>query len=73
MSALSDLSAVECNIQVLQSYKDLHIDELSLSQFKLLDLSDRGGLKYPSELYLESITAWKIFVRILPSQNSICC
>ena len=45
--------------------KDLLIDEPSLSQFKLLDLSYRGGLKYLSELVLESIvTAWKIFVSI---------
>ena len=45
--------------------EDLLIDEPSLSQFKLLDLSDRGGLKYPSELVLESIvSAWKIFVSI---------
>ena len=45
--------------------KDLLIDEPSLSQFMLLDLSYRGGLKYLSELVLESIvTAWKIFVSI---------
>ena len=31
--------------------KDLIIDDLSISQFKLLDLSDRGSLKYPSEIY----------------------
>ena len=31
------------------------IDDLFVSQFKLLKLSDRGSLKYPSEIVLESI------------------
>ena len=45
--------------------KDLLIDELPLSQYKLLELSDRGNLKYSSELVLESIViAWKIFLII---------
>ena len=94
LHAISDLSAIECNIQVLQSLtfiagysvhqylkhsqhcricrdiltfdRDLLVDEPStLSQFKLLELSDRGGLKYPSEVVLESIvTAWKILICI---------
>ena len=91
MNAVSDLSTIECNIQVLQSLafiagysihryfkcsqpclicrdiltleKDLIIDDIS--QFKLLDLSDRGSLKYPSEMVLEFIViVWKIFVNI---------
>ena len=73
LSTVSDLSAIECTIQELQSLafiagysihqylkrsqpcrlcrdfltvdKDLIIDDLSISQFKLLDLSDRGCLK----------------------------
>ena len=94
MIAISDLSAIECNLQVLQSLafiagysvhqylkrsqpcricrdvltieRDLLVDEVdTISKFKLLDLSDRGGLKYPSEVVLESIvTAWKIFTCI---------
>ena len=53
-----------CNIcqDLLTIDKDSLIDELPLSQYKLLELSDRGNLKYPSELVLESIViAWKIF------------
>ena len=79
---ISDLSAIECNLQVLQSLtfiagyavhqylkrsrpcqicrdvltieRDL-VCEHPLSKFKLLELTDRGGLKYPSEVVLESI------------------
>ena len=94
LHAISDLSAIECIIRVLQSLtfiagysvhqylkhsqpcricwdiltfdRDLLVDESStLSQFKLLELSDRGGLKYPSEVVLESIvTSWKILICI---------
>ena len=94
LMAISDVSAIECNIQVLQSLafiagysaqqylkrsqpcrvcrdiltldRDLLFDEPTIiSHFKLLELSDRGGLKYPSEIVLESIvTAWKILVCI---------
>ena len=50
---------------ILTLEKDLFIDDMSLSQFKLLDLSDRGSLKYPSEMVLECIViVWKIFVNI---------
>ena len=43
--------------------KDLIIHDIS--QFKLLYLSDRGSLKYPSEMVLESIViVWKIFVNV---------
>ena len=94
LHAISDLSAIEYNIRVLQFLtfiagysvhqylkhsqpcricrdiltfdSDLLVDESStLSQFKLLELSDRGGLKYPSEVVLESIvTAWKTLICI---------
>ena len=94
LSAISDLSAIECSFQVLQSLafiagysvhqymkrsqpcricrdvltieRDLLVDEPdATSQFKLLELSDRGGLKYPSEIVLESIiSTWKIFICI---------
>ena len=41
--------------------KDFLIDESFGPQNKLLQLTDRGGLKYPSELVLESmIIVWKI-------------
>ena len=51
---------------VLTIDRDLLVDEPdTISQFKLLELSDRGGLKYPSDVVLESIvTAWKIFIFI---------
>ena len=51
---------------ILTIERDLLVDEPNaISQFKLLELSDRGGLKYPSELVLESIiSAWKIFICI---------
>ena len=80
LNTISDLSTIECEIQVLQSLafiagysihryfkcsqpclicrdiltleKALFIDDMSLSQFKLLDLSDRGSLKYPYEMVL---------------------
>ena len=49
--------------------KDILVDEAFLSQYRLLELSDRGKLKYPSEVVLESIvTLWKIFSII---QNNI--
>ena len=45
--------------------KDVILDINSLSEFKLLQLTDRGRLKYPSEPVLTSIvTLWKIFVSI---------
>ena len=49
---------------VLTIEKDLLVDEVdTTSKFKLLELSDRGDLKYPSEVALESIvTVWKIFI-----------
>ena len=45
--------------------KDFLIDESFGPQYKLLQLTDRGGLKYPSELVLESmIIVWKILTII---------
>ena len=45
--------------------KTLFIEGLSQSDFKLLELTDRGSLKYPSEPVLESIlTLWKLFSAI---------
>ena len=50
--------------EVLTIERDL-VDEHPLSKFKLLELTDRGGLKYPSKVVLESIvTAWRIFIGI---------
>ena len=47
---------------VLTINSDLVDEHNTFSKFKLLELIDRGGLKYPSEVVLESIvTAWKIF------------
>ena len=99
LTAISDLSGIECDIQTLQSLafiagysvhqylkkcdrpcrichdaltieKNLVIDDLSVSQFKLLELSDRGSLKYPSELVLQSIVdVWKIIISIESSND----
>ena len=45
--------------------KDIILDSDSISQFKLLQFTDRGGLKYPSEPVLSSvITLWKILFAI---------
>ena len=51
--------------EVLTIERDLLVDEHPLSKFKLLELTDRGGLKYPSKVVLESIvTAWRIYIGI---------
>ena len=51
-------------------WKRLVVDDLSDSQFKLLLLSDRGSLKYPSEIVLESIVdVWKIVIKIENSND----
>ena len=51
--------------EVLTIERDLLVDQHPLSKFKLLELTDRGGLKYPSEVVLESIvTAWRIYIGI---------
>ena len=56
-------------LDMLTIDKDILVDEAFLSQYRLLELSDRGKLKYPSEVFLESIvTLWKIFSII---QNNI--
>ena len=45
--------------------KYLLIDDASTPQFKLIELSDRGGLKYPSEIVFDSIiVVWKNFLII---------
>ena len=45
--------------------KNLIIDDTSTPQFKLMELFDRGGLKYPSEIVLDSIiVVWQIFIII---------
>ena len=52
--------------EVLTIERDLLVDEHPLSKFKLLELTDRGGLKYPSKVVLESIvTAWRIYIHSL--------
>ena len=45
-------------------------DEDSQPEFRLLQLTDRGGLKYPSEFILESIvTLWKTLIAIESKDN----
>ena len=97
--ALSDLSAIECDTQSLQSLafiagyaayqyvkrsspclicrdlliidKNILIDEAFEFRYQLLQLTDRGGLKYPSELALDSlIIVWKILT-IIQSNNEL--
>ena len=58
---------VECRMctDMLSYDKDFILDSDSISQFKLLQFTDRGGLKYPSEPVLSSvITLWKILFAI---------
>ncbi|KAI6658151.1 Transposable element P transposase [Oopsacas minuta] len=53
----------ECRLctDTLTYDKEFKPDSDSISQFKLLQLTDRGGLKYPSEHVLSSvITLWRI-------------
>ena len=46
--------------------EDFIFDEDSQPEFKLLQLTDRGGLKYPSEFIFESIvTLWKSLIASL--------
>ena len=46
---------------MLSYAKDFILDSDSISQFKLLQFTDRGGLKYPSEPALSLvITLWKM-------------
>lgn len=57
----------ECRLctDTLTYDKEFIPDSDSISQFKLLQLADRGGLKYPSEPVLSSvITLWKILFAI---------
>ena len=57
-----------CHIcqDMLTIEKDLLIDDTtSRPEFKLIELSDRGGLKYPSEIVLDAIiVVWKLFILI---------
>ena len=49
-------------LDMLTIDKDLLVGEEFASQYKLLEISDRGRLKYPTEIVLESVvTLWKIF------------
>ena len=56
-----------CNdcLYLLTVDKEFLLDFVSESEFKLLQLTDRGGLKYPSQHVLNSILIlWKIFFAI---------
>ena len=57
-------------IDLLTIDKDFNFDEDSQPEFRLLQLTDRGGLKYPSEFILESIvTLWKTLIAIESKDN----
>ena len=52
-------------IDFLSIDKDFLFDEDSQPELTLIRLTDRGGLKYPSEFILDSITTlWKILIAI---------
>ena len=58
-------------LDALTFEKDFIFDLEFSSEFKLLELTDRGGLKYPSEsLLCAVIMLWKIFV-VIESDNNI--
>ena len=57
-------------IDLLTIDKDFIFDEDSQPEFRLLQLTDRGGLKYPSAFILESIvTLWKTLIAIESKDN----
>ena len=50
-------------LHLLTVDKEIILDLVSDSEFKLLQLTDRGGLKFPSEPVLDSILVlWKRFM-----------
>ena len=53
-------------IDLLTIDKYFIFDEDSQPEFRLLQLTDRGGLKYPSEFILETtiVTLWKTLIAI---------
>ena len=56
-------------LSILTLDKNLLLEELEDTQFKLISLCDRGQLKYPTEPVLDVIVSvWKIFIAI--EQNS---
>ena len=57
-------------IDLLTIDKDFIFDEDRHPEFRLLQLTDRGGLKYPSEFILESIvTIWETLIAIGSKDN----
>ena len=57
-------------IDLLIIDKDFIFDEDSQTEFRLLQLTDRGGLNYPSEFILESIvTLWRTLIAIKSKDN----
>ena len=56
-------------LSILTLDKNLLLEELEDTQFKLISLCDRGQLKYPTEPVIDVIVfVWKIFIAI--EQNS---
>ena len=47
------------------------LDDLSISQFKLLDLSDLGSLKYPSEIVCEFIVIVPKILMTIKNNNEL--
>ena len=57
-------------IDLLTIDKDFNFDDDSQPEFRLLQLTDRGSVKYPSEFILESIvTLWKTLIAIESKDN----
>ena len=61
---------MSCCIDLLTIDKDIIFDEDSQPEFRLLQLTDRGGLKFPSEFILKSkVTLWKTLIAIESKDN----
>ena len=64
--------ALQCNVclELLTIDKDFLFYEMSQPEFRLLQLTDRGGLKYPTHIVLDSIvTLWKTLVAVETKDN----
>ena len=64
--------ALQCNVclELLTIDKDFLFHEMSQPEFRLLQLTDRGGLKYPTHIVLDSIvTLWKTLVAVEIKDN----
>ena len=60
----------EC-MMCLTEDKYLHLDEPPDSKYKILEVIDRGNLKWPSDIVLDAVVlVWKIF-RLIEQDNDL--